>query len=464
MIETFVAFLSDRLLVIAVLGFGTVLTFRSGLLQLRHFFPMFGVLRRSFAHDAGRLSSFQALMMSLAGRVGSGNISGVAVAVVAGGPGAVFWMWVAGLIGMASSFLECTLAQVFKIAMPDGTYRGGPAYYIERGLSLRWLSIIFSVLLVLHAGFLMTAFQSFTTATSVAEAFNVPVAISGPVIVLVLGLVVFGGVRRIASAADLIVPFMVMGYLAVAVFVVATNIERVPEILSAIISGAFGFDQLAGGAMGAAIVNGTKRGLFSNEAGLGTAPNVAAIAQAKHPAAQGLLQALSVFIDTTIVCTSTAAIILFSDAYGSTSALNGVLLTQSALAEQVGEWGRPFVSSAIVLFAFTSLMYSYYLAENCLTHLGAGGKTPILLFRMISLAVVYWGTRQNLATIFTLADLMMACLAGVNIYALVRMSGLGLRLLKDYESQRRAGIIEPVFDPSEFSDVRIAAEAWPKGQ
>lgn len=464
MIDALSTLLADRLLVIAVLGFGIAFTFRSGLLQVRHFVPMFGILRRSFRHEAGRLSSFQALMLSLAGRVGSGNISGVAVAVVAGGPGAVFWMWVAGLVGMATSFLECTLAQVYKIARPDGTYRGGPAYYIERGLSLRWLSVIFSVLLVLHAGFFMAAFQSFTTATSVADAFDVPVSVSGPVMVIVLGVIVFGGVKRIAAAADLIVPIMVLGYLAAAIFVVATNLDRLSSVMSTIMAGAFGLEQVVGGAIGAAIVNGTKRGLFSNEAGLGTAPNVAAVAQAKHPVAQGLLQSLSVFIDTMIVCTSTAAIILFSETSVSSTTLNGVLLTQTALAEQVGDWGRPFVSGAIVLFAFTSLMYSYYLAENCLAHLGAGGRTPIFLFRVASLAVVFWGTRQNLATIFSLADLMMACLAGVNIYALFRLSRLGLRLLKDYESQRKAGVEEPVFEPAGFADIDIDRDAWTRRQ
>lgn len=463
MIETLTELLANRLLVVAVITMGVVLTLRSKLMQLRHFAGMFGVLRRSFRHDSGRLSAYQALTMSLAGRVGSGNIAGVAVAVVAGGPGAVFWMWVVGLLGMATSCLECTLAQFFKVSASDGTYRGGPAYYIERGLGNRGLALLFSALLVLHAGFLMNAFQSFTTATSIQQAFGIPTTQSGVIMVVVLGVIVFGGVRRIVTAADMVVPVMVFGYLAAAFFVVITNLAEVPRVITLIVSDAFGLEQVIGGGVGAAIVNGAKRGLFSNEAGLGTAPNVAAIAQTRHPAAQGILQALSVFIDTMIVCTSTAAIILFSDAYLSTPMLSGAVLTQTSLVEHFGGWGAPFVSVAIVLFAFTSLMYSYYLAENCLAHMGLGGRMPIFIFRLLSLAIVYWGTQQNLATIFTMADLMMACLAGVNLYALVRLSSLGLTLLRDYEQQRKAGREEPVLDPEKYKDFKLDQEAWRRG-
>ncbi len=461
MIDLLTSLLADRLLVVAVVVTGITLTLRSRFLQVRHFLGMFGVLKRSFRHEGGKLSSFQALTMSLAGRVGSGNVAGVAVAIMAGGPGAVFWMWVAGLLGMATSYLECSLAQLYKRSQGDGTYRGGPAYYIERGLGRRPLALIFSVFLMLHSGLFMSAFQSFTVASSVQDAFHVSTATSGACMVLLLGIIVFGGVTRIATAADTVVPLMVLGYLGAAVFVVALNAPQIPEVLSLIVTNAFGVDQVIGGGLGAAIVSGTKRGLFSNEAGLGTAPNVAAVAATRHPATQGLLQALSVFIDTMVVCTSTAAIILFSGVYATDSGLNGVVLTQAALAGQVGAWGRPLVSVALVLFAFTSVMYSYYLAENCLAHLGAGGRASLFVFRACALAVVYWGTQQDLSTIFTMADLMMAALAGLNLYALARMSGTGLRLLRDYEEQRSAGAVDPVLRRSRYADLDLDRQAWP---
>lgn len=460
MIQMLSELLANRLLVVAVIMMGVLLTVRSRAMQLRHFFGMFDVLRKSFIHDAGRFSGYQALTMSLAGRVGSGNIAGVAFAVVAGGPGAVFWMWVVGLLGMVTSYLECSLAQLFKVANADGTYRGGPAFYIERGLRRRWLALLFSGLLVMHAGFLMNAFQSFTTATSLQDAFGVSTSQSGVIMVVVLGYIVFGGIRRIVTAADVLVPIMVLGYLAAAVFVIFTHLADVPRVLTMIITNAFGIDQVVGGGVGAAIVNGAKRGLFSNEAGLGTAPNVAAIAQTRHPAAQGMLQALSVFIDTLIVCTATAAIVLFSEAYKPSTALNGVLLTQTALSEHLGTWGGPFVSITIVFFAFTSVMYGYYLAENCLAHMGLGGQIPIACFRILSLSVVYWGTQQDLSTIFTMADLMMACLASVNLYALFSLSGLGIRLLRDYEQQLRDGRLDPELDPAHYPEINLDHEAW----
>ena len=463
MLDSLTDVLANRLLVVAVIGFGVIFTLRSRLLQLRHFGDMLRSLARSFRHDSGRLSSFQALMLSLAGRVGSGNIAGVAVAIMAGGPGAVFWMWVIGLLGMATSFLECSLAQLFKVARPDGSYRGGPAYYIERGLGRRWLALVFSVLLLCHSGLFMSAFQSFTVAASVQEAFGVPTSWTGIVLVAVLGVIVFGGVRRIAAAADLLVPVMVAGYLLAALAVVLVNLADVPRVLALVVSSAFGLEPAVAGGVGAAIVHGAKRGLFSNEAGLGTAPNVAAVAQVRHPASQGLLQALSVFIDTLLVCTATAAIILFADVDPTMTGLGGVSLTQVALADQLGDWGRPLVSVALVLFAFTSVMYSYYLAENCLDHLGAGGRLPLTAFRAIALVVVYWGTQQDLGTIFNLADLMMACLAGVNLYAIASLSGLGLRLLGDYGRQRRAGVTDPVLDPADYPGVSLDAEAWKRG-
>jgi len=289
----------------------------------------------------------------VAGRVGAGNIAGVAVAITLGGPGAIFWMWVVGLIGMATSFFECTLAQVYKKARPDGTFRGGPAYYIEQGLGQKWLAGVFSGLLLVTFGLAFNALQSYTVATSFQDAFGIPTWLTGIALVLVLGLIIFGGIRRIAEVAEYVVPVMAAVYLLMALVVMALSITELPGVLLLILKSAFGLEQAVGGGMGAAILMGVRRGLFSNEAGLGSAPNVAAVAYVSHPASQGIVQALSVFIDTLILCSCTAAIILLSGMHLADTNVGGVALTQSALASHVGEWGRVFVSLALMLFAFT---------------------------------------------------------------------------------------------------------------
>jgi AGCS family alanine or glycine:cation symporter len=458
------AFLNELLwsyvLIYGLVAAGLLFTIGSRLVQFRYFGAMFGILRQAFHHEAGHLSSFQALMLSVAGRVGAGNIAGVAVAITLGGPGAVFWMWVIGLIGMATSYFECTLAQVYKNYEPDGTFRGGPAYYIERGLGQKWLAGLFSILLLVTFGFSFSALQSFTVASSFNDAFGIPTAISGVALTVVLGLIIFGGIKRIATAAEVIVPVMAIGYILIAIVVIAMNIGEVPAAFLLIVKSAFGLEPAFGGGIGAAIAMGVRRGLFSNEAGLGSAPNVAAVAYVRHPGNQGIVQAFSVFIDTLIICSCTAFMVLLSDVYTATGETDGIVLTQASLADQVGEWGRGFVSIALMLFAFTSIMYNYYLGENSLNFFSEENKTLFTGFRVLTLGLVLWGSLQDLSTVFAFADVTMGLLAVVNLTAVVLLFKIGLRVMRDYDEQRRAGIEHPVFDPAKFPDLNIDQRAW----
>ena len=458
-------FLNDILwgyvLIYGLIAAGLAFTIASRFVQFRYFGAMFGILRQAFHHEAGHLSSFQALMLSVAGRVGAGNIAGVAVAITLGGPGAVFWMWVIGLIGMATSYFECALAQLYKNAEPDGTYRGGPAYYIERGLGQKWLAGLFSVLLLVTFGFGFNALQSYTVASSFQDAFGIPTFITGIALVIVLGLIIFGGIKRIAAAAEIIVPVMAVGYILVALIVILYQITEVPAAFALILSSAFGLEEAFAGGMGAAIAMGVRRGLFSNEAGLGSAPNVAAVAYVRHPANQGIVQAFSVFIDTLIICSCTAFMILLSGIYSpELQESSGVALTQSALADHVGAWGRSFVSIALMLFAFSSMIYNYYLGENSLNFFSEENKTLFNGFRVLTLALVMWGSLQDLGTAFGFADVTMALLAVVNLAAVILLIKVGLRIMRDYDEQKRAGIEHPVFDPDKFPDLNIDRKAW----
>lgn len=452
-------FLWTWVLIVLLVGIGVTFTIVSRFVQFRYFGNMFGILLQAFHHEKGHISSFQALVLSVAGRVGAGNIAGVAVAITLGGPGAIFWMWLIGLIGMATSFFENTLAQLYKNAEPDGTYRGGPAYYIERGLGQRWLAAIFSILLLVTFGFAFSALQAYTVATSFQDAFAIPTWISGIGLVIVLGLIIFGGIKRIATAAEIIVPVMAAGYLLIALVVIALNISEVPGVLALIFRSAFGLEEAFAGGVGAAILFGVRRGLFSNEAGLGSAPNVAAVAYVKHPANQGIVQSFSVFVDTLILCTCTAMIILLSDAFEPGTEMAGVALTQTALASEVGPWGRSFVSIALMLFAFTSIMYNYYLGENSLNFFSEENKTLFNIYRTITLVLVMWGATQDLSTVFGFADLTMALLALVNLVAIGLLFKVGLRVMRDFDEQRKAGHM-PVFDAERFADLNIDKNAW----
>lgn len=457
-------FLNDllwgKVLIVVLVAVGILFTVASRFVQFRYFGQMFSIFGQATQREEGHLSSFQALVLSVAGRVGAGNIAGVAVAITLGGPGAVFWMWVIGLIGMSTSFFECTLAQVFKNAEPDGTYRGGPAYYINRGLNNRWLASLFSVLLLVTFGFGFNALQSYTVSASLADTFGIPTQITGITLLVILGVTIFGGVKRIAEVAEFLVPIMAVGYFVMALFVIVTNIGNIPGVFGLIFRSAFGLEQAISGGIGAAIIFGVKRGLFSNEAGLGSAPNVAAVAYVKHPVNQGIVQAFSVFIDTIVLCSCTAAIILLSSVYAPGSEEGGITMTQAAMAEHVGEWGRAFVTIALVFFAFTSMIYNYYLGENSLNFFSEENKLLFNGFRVLTLALIVWGSSQDLGTVFGFADVTMGLLALVNLLALVLLFRVGLKVMKDFDQQIASGETQPVFDAHKFAELNIDRDAW----
>ncbi len=450
----------SKLLIVMLIGLGVVFTIASRFVQFRYFGSMFRIFGEAFQRQPGHLSSFQALMLSVAGRVGAGNIAGVSVAIMLGGPGAIFWMWVVALVGMATSYFECSLAQLYKRAEDDGTYRGGPAFYIQHGLGQRWLGIVVSLLLLVTFGFGFNAVQSFTVASSLHDTFGLPTYMSGLGLTAVIGLIIFGGIKRIAKFADVLVPIMAFSYIAMALFVIGSNAEAIPATLLLIVKSAFGLEPAFAGGLGAAIIMGVKRGLFSNEAGLGSAPNVAAVAEVKHPVAQGIVQSLSVFIDTIILCSCTALIILLSGVYQPGTEMAGVVLTQTAVASVLGEWGRVFVSVALLLFVFTTLIYNYYLGENALGFF-TSKRWPVQIYRVLVVALVLWGSMQDLGTVFAFADVTMGLLAIANLIALALLFKVGLRLMRDYDKQIKDGVVSPVFDPKSFADLDLDPKAWP---
>ena len=461
MLEVINDFLSGKVLIVLIVGLGGYFTIRSRFVQFRHFFHMFAVFRDSLRNSTGQLSSFQALMLSLAGRVGAGNIAGVGIAVTLGGPRAVFWMWVTALVGMASRFIECSLAQLYKRKDSEGQFRGGPAYYIQHGLGKRWLGMVMAVLLLVTFGFAFNGLQSHAVTDSLKGAFGIDTMTTGICLVVLLGLAFIGGIKRIAAISDLLVPVKTLIYIAVTIYVIVLQIDHVPAMLATIVKSAFGLDPVFGGLIGSAIVMGVKRGVFANEAGLGSAPNVAAVASVEHPVAQGVVQAFSVFLDTFVICTCTALLILLSGFYTPGFEGDGIALTQNSLAAVVGDWGRMFISVALALFVFTSILYNYYLGESNLRFLIGENRKALIGYRALVLVLIFWGAVENLSTVFAFADITMTMLAFVNLIALFLLFKVGMRILRDYDDQRAAGIKTPVFDSSKFPDLDLDLKAWP---
>lgn len=451
------------ILVYLLVGVGIYFTVRLGFIQFRHFGHMFSVLKNSRKADTAGISSFQALCTSLAARVGTGNMAGVAVALTAGGPGAIFWMWLIAMLGMATSFAESTLAQLYKTKDDDGNYRGGPAYYMEKGLGMRWMGVLFSIFLIIAFGLVFNAVQANAIANAMNTAFGFDPMIVGVVIVLISAFVIFGGVRKIARTAELIVPVMALAYLVLAFVVMFMNIEKVPDVIAYIFKSAFGFQEAAAGGLGYAIaqamIQGIKRGLFSNEAGMGSAPNAAASATPypPHPASQGYVQMLGVFTDTIVICTATVAIILMSGEYVPHSEITGIELTQRALSAQVGEWGGIFVAVAIFFFAFTSIIANYSYAETNLIFLEHNHKAGLGLFRVIVLGMVMFGSVATLPMVWALADVSMGLMAIVNLIAIILLSGIVIKLAKDYNQQLKAGKV-PTFDANDYPELKSQLE------
>lgn len=442
---------------------GLFVTIATGFVQFRYFKRMFRVLSGdNQSADPNTISAREALFVSVGGRVGGGNIAGVAVAMTLGGPGAIFWMWAIAIVGMATSLVECTLAQVFKRRQEDGSFRGGPARMILHGLGhdYRWLAVAYAICLIAAFGIGFPAFQGNTVAGAAENAFGLNRLITGAVLTLGTGYIVFGGMHRIAKASDIIVPVMALGYIAMAVIVILINVTEIPAALWSIIANAFGWQEAVGGGMGAALSQGLRRGLFSNEAGLGSAPNVAAAADVKHPISQGITQSFSVFIDTIVICTCTALMILVSDVYQPGADVDGVVLTQNSLADSLGAWTSYFLTMAVLLFAFSSIIYNYYLGENALTVL-TKNPSALLGFKIVLMAIVFLGAIAPGATaIFFFSDPLMGVLALVNLLALLMLFPILKRVLNDFDEQRAAGIARPVFDPDKFPDLDIDKDAW----
>ncbi|USD31975.1 MULTISPECIES: alanine/glycine:cation symporter family protein [Vibrio] len=451
------------ILVYLLVGVGVYFTVRLGFIQFRHFGHMFSVLKNSRKADKAGISSFQALCTSLAARVGTGNMAGVAVALTAGGPGAIFWMWLIAMLGMATSFAESTLAQLYKTKDDDGNYRGGPAYYMEKGLGMRWMGVLFSIFLIIAFGLVFNAVQANSIAGAMNTAFGWDETYVGIAVVLLSAVVIFGGIKRIARVAEMIVPAMALLYLLLALFVMFTNIDKLPAVLSLIFKSAFGLQEAAAGGLGYAIaqamINGIKRGLFSNEAGMGSAPNAAASATPypPHPASQGYVQMLGVFMDTIVICSATVAIILMSGEYVPHGEITGIELTQAALSSQVGSWGGIFVAVAIFFFAFTSIIANYSYAETNLIFLEHNHKAGLGVFRLVVLAMVMFGAVASLPIVWALADVSMGMMAIVNLVAILLLSGIVIKLAKDYNRQLGEGKV-PTFDSNDFPELKSQLE------
>ena len=441
---------------------GCFFTIATGFIQFRWFGRMWGVLKGHQAGAEGHVSSREALLVSVGGRVGGGNIAGVAVAITLGGPGAVFWMWAIALVGMCTSLVECSLAQLYKRNDVEGTYRGGPAQYIIHGLGghFRWLAVIYAICLIAAFALGFNAFQGNTVAGAMQDSFGIERLWTGIALAALTGLIVYGGIKRIAKVADIVVPIMAIGYIALALIVILINIFELPGVIWTILTSAFGFNEAVAGGIGAAIANGVRRGLFSNEAGLGSAPNVAAVAYVHHPVSQGIVQSLSVFIDTMIICSATAFMILLGDVYAPGAEIDGVVLTQQSLVGHLGGWAQYFLSMAILLFAFSSIIYNYYLGENALS-VFTSSEGAFHTLRIAIVGLVFLGCVAPGATaVFFFSDPMMGVLAIVNLLAIAMLFPVALRLIRDYRAQLNAGIEHPVLDVAEWSDLDIDPDAW----
>ncbi|MGE7945348.1 alanine/glycine:cation symporter family protein [Lysinibacillus sp. NPDC093688] len=419
---------------------GLYFSFGTKFVQIRLFPEMFRLIVEKREGESG-VSPFQAFTISAASRVGTGNITGVALAIGVGGPGAVFWMWIIAILGMATAFIESTLAQVYKVKDGD-TFRGGPAYYMEKALGQRKLGVIFGILLTLSFGFIFNAVQSNTIATSVGEAFNIKPSIIGIMLVVLTAMIIFGGVHRIVKVTQVLVPVMAIFYLAVALFVVVTNLTEIPAVFKLIFTEAFGLQEAAGGAIGAAIMQGVRRGLFSNEAGMGSVPNAAATANTSHPAKQGLVQSLGVFFDTIMICSATAFIIILAGLY-NTGESNGIILTQNSLAVHVGDWAPYFIAISIIFFAFSSIVGNYYYGESNIEFMNAH-KGWMFVYRILVLAMVMFGSLAQVELVWNLADLFMGLMAIINITIILLLGKIAFQVLDDFTMQRNAGK-NPVF-------------------
>lgn len=437
-------------LIFLLVGVGIYFTIRTKGVQFRLFKDGLKTLLEKTEKEDGKrkVSSFEALMISTASRVGTGDIAGVATAIVAGGPGAIFWMWVTALVGGASAFIESTLAQVYKVKGDKGEFRGGPSYYIERALGWRWMGVLFSIFLIICFAYGFNGLQTFNMSSALE--YYIPnysnthwPMVVGAILALATGLVIFGGVHRIGVISSVIVPVMAIGYIVVGYGTLLLNITEVPAIISMVMENAFDVRAMTGGFAGSVIVVGVKRGLFSNEAGMGSAPNASASAEVDHPVSQGLVQTISVYIDTILVSTSTAMILFASGIDPVADGLNGIPYVQEAIRSTVGDWGIHFITVAIFAFAFSSLIGNYYYAESNILFI-KNNKKVLNVFRVTCVLAVFLGAQADFTLAWNIADVTMGFMAIVNILAMFLLGGIACKVLADYDRQKKSGI-KPVF-------------------
>ncbi|MGU8947943.1 alanine/glycine:cation symporter family protein [Clostridium perfringens] len=458
LIVSFNDFLWGYILIILLICAGLLFSFKTKFVQFRYTKEMFRLLGDGIGKsnkEKGGVSSFQAFCISTASRVGTGNIAGVAIAVAVGGPGAVFWMWLIALIGSASSFVESTLAQIYKTKDKD-SFRGGPAYYMEKGLGKRWLGIIFSILITISFGFVFNAVQANTVSVAFNNAFGLSRGAIGIILAIVTALVIFGGIHRVAKVSEIIVPILAVLYILIAIIVLILNITEIPSVFKLIFESAFGIKQLTAGGLGAAVMQGIKRGLFSNEAGMGSAPNAAATADVTHPVKQGLIQTLGVFTDTLLICSCTAFIILLSGQYADSS-LTGIELTQKALVSQIGPFGAYFIAICILLFAFSSIVGNFYYGQTNIEFIHTN-KVLLNIYRILVIGMVLFGSIAKVDLVWNLADLFMGLMAILNIITILFLGKYSFLALKDYTAQKKAGIKEPVFKASSIPGLENVEE------
>ena len=454
-------FLWSYVLILMLVGSGLWFTARTGFVQLRRLGEMFRLIGEGAGAKPreGHISTFQAFCVSTASRVGVGNIAGIAIAVATGGPGAVFWMWVIATLGAATGFVESTLAQVYKAPKKGGGFVGGPAYYIGNVLGSPFFATVFAVLISVTYGLIFNSVQANTIALSMQTSLGLDPSMTGVAIALLTALVIFGGVTRIAKVVGVLVPFMAGAYLLVAAIVTILNIQMVPTVLAEIVRHAFDFDAVLGAGFAMAVMTGVKRGLFSNEAGMGSIPNAAATADATHPVKQGLVQAAGVYVDTLFVCTASAMLVLLTPGWQE-SGLTGIELSQHVLSSQLGEWTNIFMTVIVLFFAFSSIIGNYFYGEVNMDFIS---RRPVALqiFRALVVCMVFFGSVASLGLVWNLADLFMALMAILNIVAILMLGRIAFLVLDDYFAQKRAGIAQPEFDPSILPSSR-GVLAWPR--
>lgn len=401
------------------------------------------------------VNSFQAFAISLSSRVGTGNLAGVASAIFVGGPGAVFWMWVMALLGAATAFVESTLAQLYKKKGKDAFY-GGPAYYMQNGLKKKWMGILFAVLITITFGMANQTVQSNTLCDALADSMGIGKIVVGVALTIMTLIIIFGGVQRIAKFSSIVVPFMAVGYILLALYIMAINITHIPEMIGLIIDNAFGLRQMGGGVIGIAIMEGVKRGLFSNEAGEGSAPNAAATADISHPVKQGLLQAVGVFADTLVICTCTAFMILLSGLYDGE--LDGILLTKAAIVSEIGVSGGWFLTAAIFLFAYSTIIANYFYGETNIRFI-TQKRWAVNTFRIITGVTVMLGALVSLQTAWSMVDICMGLMTICNLIAILLLSGKAFKLLNNYLEQRKQGR-NPEFHRNMMPEIEKDIECW----